>query len=189
MIAVELDGDEGGNLALSLGNDYRQVAFLVDPLLFDTTNRANGSSFMQTRQIFVTPGVTNYNTDEVVFQTDVTGALTYSAIVENFDAANNILSVTNVWKSAGAQVGPNPDLTLPLKGAQSTAFRNVITYNNPYLEEYSGHVLFVQNMQPIVRNADQVEYIRVVISQSMPSSGVFQNNFTANNANTNGGTF
>jgi hypothetical protein len=190
MIAVDLDGDEGGNIALSLGNDYRQAMFLVDPFLFGTTNRANGQSFMQTRQIFVTPGVTNYNQDEVVFQTDSTGALVYSAVVENFDVANNILSVINVWKSEAAELSPNPDITLPLKGAVSTAFRNVITYNNPYLEMYSGRVIFVQNMQPIVRNADQVEYIRIVVNQFNPSSTLFQTTGpTANNANTDGGSF
>jgi hypothetical protein len=165
MISVGLSGDESGNLATSLDNDYRQVALLANPTIFGTTERANATSFMQTHKITVTPGLTNYVTDELVFQTTVgVDEWTYVAICESFDTVNNALYVTNVFRLQGEEVGHQPDLTLPIKGHQSNAFRNMINHDDPYLNPRSGEILFVQNMVPIVRSSDQVEYIRIVMT-------------------------
>jgi len=165
MISLALNGSESGNLSSTLGYKYRQAALVLNPNLMGTTNRANAATFMQTQALSVTPGLVAFANNEVIYQNDANSTLIYTATVQSFDSTNNIVYVVDTWRLDAATEGELPSILYPLRGNTSSAYRNFVNnFEDPYLDKYTGKVLYVQNFVPVSRRADQVEYLRIVIN-------------------------
>ncbi len=162
MVAVSLSGTESGNLIMSIGNDFRQVALIENPLDSNTGNVLTSTAFFQPAQIFVAPGITNYQNDELVYQGDTISNATFTGVVQAFDSSNNILYATNCFYADGAV---EPTVDLPIIGASSSSHRDYVSSIPPQATRYSGKVLFIQNVDPILRANNQTESIKLVINQ------------------------
>jgi hypothetical protein len=162
MISVSLNGTESGNLLMTLGNEFRQVALIENPLDANTGNVMSTSVFFQPAQIFVTPGLTDFVNDEVVYQGSDPANATFSGVVEAFDSANNLLFLNNTMYGNNS-TAPSGDL--PLQGVISGTNRDFVSQIAQTATKYTGKVLFIQNINPIVRANNQNESIKIVINE------------------------
>ncbi len=94
MFNVDFDGSENG--VFPTDNEYREVTLLKNPYEFGTTELANDSLYAMYTKIKVSPGVGDYNNDEIVFQGVTLATSTFSADVISFDEAQNLLYVNNI---------------------------------------------------------------------------------------------
>jgi hypothetical protein len=154
MFNVEFDQDESG--ILPTDNDFRQVVLLHNPYLNDTSNPATGESYSLYTRITTSPGVGDFGVDEVVYQGATYETATYKADVISFDTVENHLYVNNVRGTLS--------INSTIKGRDSGAIRVVNSTQNPTLDLYSGHVLYISSKTPITRDDAQTERIRFILS-------------------------
>lgn len=165
MLVGEFAGFGGGNLIFSLGHSYRQISLIANPMIFGSNNSANAATFGQIYQLQLTSGLVSFVPGEIVYQQPQgSNTFSYSAEVVHFDNINNVLYVTNVFKSGSAATTVIPDITLNLKGLTSSAVRSFVSQIPPYLQPETGKVLFVENLVPITRANNQTEFARLVIA-------------------------
>jgi hypothetical protein len=165
MICAELDGNEAG--AFPTENleeifDYRQLALLrnvkdVDGLIADNTR------YNVTYVLNVVPqsGVRIY-LDDYVYQGDTYEDSTFRGVVAFWDEQNNKLWINNtdgVLISEGS-----PPLKTYSNGINPTTTVTITSVQEPQIETYSGEVLYVKNSEPILRDNDQLEQIKLVVS-------------------------
>jgi len=143
---------EGGKLPTE--NEFRQISILQDPRLKGSGNIATGITYSQTLKLAVSTGSTDYIEDEVVYQgTSLSGAY-FTGIVASWDGSNNIIKLTNTVGDPQADV---------LVGANSAAGRFVESITNKELLDYSGNLLYIDNVSPIQRADDQTEDFKIVM--------------------------
>jgi len=153
MFNVDFDGSENG--VFPTDNEYREVTLLKNPYEFGTTELAGDSLYSMYTKIKVSPGVGDYNNDEIVFQGVTLATSTFSADVISFDEAQNLLYVNNIRGSLSTNQ--------PIKGQTSGAIRVAINKTDPTLELYTGKILYVSNQTPVTRDADQLDRIRFIL--------------------------
>ncbi len=153
MFNVDFDGSENG--VFPTDNEYREVTLLKNPYEFGTTELANDSLYAMYTKIKVSPGVGDYNSDEIVFQGVTLATSTFSADVISFDEAQNLLYVNNIRGSLSTNQ--------PIKGQTSGAIRVAINKTDPTLELYTGKILYVSNQTPVTRDEDQLDRIRFIL--------------------------
>lgn len=153
MFNPRLKADE--NQKLTVSNDFRQIALLFDPLTYGTSNAYSSAAFNQMTTITVSGSGSSFAADETVFQGASAAAGTFSAELVDFDSANNTARVVYPvgTTSSGALIGET-----------TAASRFVTAVTNPDLEYYSGQIVYIDNVTPVVRNASQTEDIKIVIS-------------------------
>jgi hypothetical protein len=152
MINVRIKGSEGDKLPTT--NDFRQIALIQDPYLLSTNTVTSNTVFSQTVKMNVNGSSTNFVEDEIVFQGTSLETATFKATVVKWDAPNLLLELTNV---AG---NPTTDL---LKGVSSRASWYVNTIRFEDFEPNSGQLLYIDNIKPIIRSADQTEDFKIVL--------------------------
>lgn len=153
MINPRLNGSEGGIIPIT--NDYRQIAIIKDPLLFDSNTLASNSVFSQTMDIVVSGSGPDYTADEIAYQGEnFFGATFYGTIVEYNSSANDTIKMVDTVGS------PTNDA---LYGRTSIAAKFVVSVNYPDLESRSGKVLYTDNIKPITRDASQTEDIKILL--------------------------
>lgn len=155
MINTTLNDSEDG--VIDIDNDYRQVCLIEDPYVFGTTNTSANLAFSQLTTLTMSESsiTTNYIKDEVVFQGTTLANATYKGVVVSWDLANVELKLSNVEGIPSAQL---------LIGATSTTSRYLSSIKEPDLEKYSGKILYINNITPIERSADQSEDFKIVLS-------------------------
>lgn len=153
MFNPRIKSDESGKITVS--NDYRQIALLFDPLSYGGSNNFSGTAYTQMMKLTVSGAGASYVVDETVFQGASLDAATFSADLVDYDVANNVVRVTN-------EVGT--PTSGPLIGATTAASRFITAVINPDLEFYSGQIVYIDNIPPIVRNVSQTEDIKIVVS-------------------------
>lgn len=160
MTSVNLQGTEDG--AIPVGSDaypfdFRQITLLRDPLDANG-DYANASTYRTTTKISLTdPGTSNYLPDETVFSGAATVEdATFTATVVYWDFGNNELYVNNMQ----GETAPGETL----KGDVSSTTATVLEVEAPEIELFTGSLLYIENRQKIVRDADQTEQIRLVLS-------------------------
>lgn len=154
MFNVEFDKDETD--VLPTDNDFRQVVLLQNPLLTSTSNSATSSKYSLYTKVKTSPGVGDFNNDEIVYQGLTYEEATFTADVISFDDVENLLYINNVKGTL--------ELNKAIKGYSTGSIRVVNTVTNPELKLYSGKVLYISNAQPITRDSDQTERIRFILS-------------------------
>lgn len=145
-LTVSLEFDESGNFAVD--NDYRAIAIIADPFLFETTTPATNATYRQTTLINVINASGQFNPDE-----EVSNGVNTADVVEYDDANGELyVIVTNGSFTSGT-----------LTGGTSGATADIDTVVDPELDPYSGNVLYVEHREPISRASDQTETLTTIL--------------------------
>jgi hypothetical protein len=157
MTTVTLSGTESGTLPVGTDVypfDFRQISLIRDPIDADGAY-ANASVYRMTTKLSMTStGGSNYLPDEVVYSGGSLAEATLTAIVVNWDSANNELYINNVRGT--------PTVGTTLVGSTATAA--ILGVEEPEIDLFTGDALYIENRAKIVRDADQTEQIRLVLS-------------------------
>lgn len=151
---VDFEGNVNG--VFPAENEYREVSLIYNPYLRDTQTLASADLYTLYTKLTVSPGVGDYNNDEIIIQGEDLETSTFSAEVISFDEGTNIIYVNNL----NGTFSPNQ----PVKGLTSGAIRVGINTTPPTLELYSGKILFVSDKVPVIRDPDQTDRIRFILS-------------------------
>lgn len=154
MFNVEFNADESDTLPVD--NDFRQVVLLHNPYTYGTTTLATSDKYTLYTKITVSPGIGDFNNDEIVYQGASLAESTFEGSVISFDDVENELYLNNLRGTVTVNES--------LFGANSGAIRVVNSVTNPTLDLYSGKVLYINNRLPIMRDASQKERIRFILS-------------------------
>lgn len=151
MINPRIYGDENGKILIN--NDFRQIALIKDPYIFNTSNVANAIAFTQCTKLTLSGASDEYIEDEWVYQGASLDSFTFRGKVAYWDESNNILHLTHTSGTYSSDI---------ITGANSAAARFVDSSTNPEMEPRSGKILYIDNIRPVERNVDQTEDIKVV---------------------------
>jgi hypothetical protein len=147
---------EGNDLSFLDQNDYRQVYLLKNPTDQATNALAVGEKYSMYYRIKTSPGLGNFNEDEVIFQGTTYASATYTADVVYFDAVQNYLYVNNIT----GNLSPNQSI----KGLTTGSIRIANGVNLPGLKWYTGKVLYISNIQSVSRNEEQTDRVRFLLN-------------------------
>ena len=154
MFNVDFDGSENGIFPSE--NEFREVTLLYNPYVQGTNTLASSNLYTFYSKLLVSPGVGDYNNDEIVFQGENLNDSTFSGEVISFDEGTNILYLNNLTGTFSTNQ--------PLKGFSSGSIRIGINLTLPTLSLYSGKTLFVADKVPVIRDPDQTDRIRFILS-------------------------
>jgi hypothetical protein len=152
LLNPKLSGAESGKLPAV--NDYRQVAIIKNPTEYNGTTVFSNTTFSQTTDLTLASGGINFVQDEIVYQGATITDATFSGTVVQWDSSNNLIRLINTKGTPTTQI---------LTGLTSLASRFVSSIKMPELEPYTGRVLYIDNITPITRNADQIEDFKIVL--------------------------
>lgn len=159
MTAVSFEGTESDTIPVGtdvVPFDFRQISLIRDPLLANGVF-ANSSVYRTTTKLTLTdPGTSNYSNDETVYIGTGPNDATFTATVVNWNASTNELYVNNL--AGNVTVGST------LTGATSAATATILGKTSPDIGLFTGDLLYIENRAKIVRDADQTEQIRLVLS-------------------------
>lgn len=159
MTTVEFAGTENDNIPVGtdiVPFDFRQITLIRDPLLLNGTY-ANGSVYRTTTKISLTdPGISGYDNDEIVYIGDSLEAAIMTGTAVNWSEGTKELFVNNI--SGNVTVGS------VLVGQSSNVRATVLGTTEPSIDLFTGDILYIENRQKIVRDANQSEQIRLVLS-------------------------
>ncbi len=147
-----IKSSEGGKI--SINNEYRQIAIIQSPVVAGTGNAASNTVYSQVLRLTVSPGSTNFTEDEYVYQGESLATADFKGLVVDFDTSNNILQLTDTFDDVTSAV---------LIGANSGAARFVESITEKELRPYSGSLLYIDQIAPIERAADQTEDYKIVL--------------------------
>jgi len=168
---------------LLTGNDFRNIAIVVDPTTYGTSTVATDSTIRQTSALKLTGVSGTFTADEKITQTS-TGAV--GKVVEwdsdlsilyyqqerfgdygtnsttgAFVAFSGANAVTGADSSATGTPDADADSAVTLSGGQTITFTN--GYANPELQPDSGDIIYNENRSPISRATDQTEDIKIIV--------------------------
>jgi hypothetical protein len=153
LLNVRIFDDENGKLPVV--NDFRQVAIIQDPLVYNSSNISTNSVMSQYTTITMTgTSAANYIQDEYVYQGASLATSTFKARVIEWNTANNILKVTNTQGTP---------ISATLIGDTSTAGFDIASVTNPQLEPNSGRLIYIDNIIPVTRAIDQTEDFKLIL--------------------------
>lgn len=149
----KLAGSESG--ILDIQNEIRQIALIKNPVLIDGSTIASGVVYSQTTAITLDPVGDNYVEDEYVYQGASLASSSFKGRVVSWNAELNLLNLIDVSGTL---------TTDPLTGDTSKASRQVQSSVQKAFTPYTGTLLYINNIKPIQRSADQTEDFKIVIS-------------------------
>lgn len=152
MFDVLIEGSESG--VLDTSNDFRQVSIIKDPLIYGLSTAFSNSIFTQYLTLSLAGSGPDYVVDEYVYQGGSLATSTFSGRVLTWDSANSIMKLTEYTGTP---------TTTTLNGQTSGGYRYITSTTNPTLKNRSGRVLYIDNIIPVTRAADQTENFKIVI--------------------------
>jgi hypothetical protein len=152
IINMTLKNYEFGKLPVT--NEYRQIALVDSPLVYNKDTISSNAVVSQTTQIELNGVSSDYSVDEWVFQGRSLPNYTFKGKIVEWDSANNLLKLANVTGK------PKSELLI---GANTTAARFLSSITYPDLQPRSGKILYIDNILPIERAADQAEDFKLVL--------------------------
>jgi hypothetical protein len=164
------------------GNDFRNIAIVVDPTTYGTSTIATDSTIRQTYAAQLTSTSGTFTVDEKITQATT---LAVGKVVE-WDSTNSILyyqqerfsdygttsvgaykafSGAYVITGASSSAVGTPDSTSDSAVTLANNFTITFTdgYMTPELEPDSGNIIYNENRSPISRATDQTEDIKIVV--------------------------
>jgi hypothetical protein len=163
MLSMELVETEGGTIptGASVGTgtfNFRQISIIKNPLLSTSGKVASNLNYSTVYTITVQPLPTGqfFSIDETVYQGLSLDLATFSGTVVFWDDVNNILWLNNV----SGEFNPQS----PIVGTQQTVPVTAFIETPPVIELYSGLLLHINNVLPVVRGANQTEQVRVIFN-------------------------
>ena len=154
MFNVEFDGGE--NDTLPTENDFREIVLLHNPNVAGGQTLATDASYTLYTRIKTSPGVGDFNTDEIVYQGTTFEDATFTANVISFDEVQNFLYINDVRGTL--------QQNQTIKGLSSGSIRVVNAIKQPTLDLYTGKILYISDKLPITRDPSQTERIRFILS-------------------------
>ncbi len=139
---------------LSAANEFRQIAIIQDPVVSATGNVASGPAYSQLLILTVSSGSDNYQQDEIVYQGGSISTATFLGTVVEWDGSNNKLKLSDT-------TGTPTSATIT--GNTSATARVVESITNKELVSQSGHLLYIDYIEPITRSIDQTEDYKIVL--------------------------
>jgi hypothetical protein len=153
MINLNLKSDENGFITTQ--NDYRQIVLLQDPIVQGSNNTVfSNTRFQQSMEITVSTGAGDYSLDEYVYQGGSLSTASFSGRVLSWDNTNNKVELIETVGSPSSSL---------LVGDTSATQRFVLSTSYYDLKPYSGDLLYIENISPIQRAADQTENIKLIL--------------------------
>lgn len=149
----DFSGDD--NVFLS-DNDYRQVYLLVNPIDQNTNSIATNEKYSLMYRVKTSPGLGDFNEDEVVFQGTTFSNATFTANVVFFDSVQNYLYLNNLNGTLAVNQS--------IKGQNTGSIRVAIAYDLPTLKLYTGKILYISNNVSVARNPNQTDRIRFILN-------------------------
>jgi hypothetical protein len=157
MMTARFIKGESGKLPTDI--DFRQIGILVNPYAYfgTITGLANADIYKTTTDFVVSQGFGAYTPDETVYQSPngLLASSTYSATVLSFDSATNTLKLINTQGVAN-----NSAL---IYGATTGTARVVVQQQPPDFIPFSGYLTYLENREPVQRNADGSEIFKLVL--------------------------
>lgn len=138
---------------LPTDNEFRQVSILQDPRELATSNIATSTVYSQTLKLITNSGVSNFVEDEIVYQGASLEEASFIGTVVAWDSSNNTLRLSNTTGDVETDI---------IVGANSAVVRYVESITEKQLIDYSGELLYVDNIVPIQRADDQTEDFKIV---------------------------
>jgi len=159
MISVELNEQESGKVPVSSSSgdfDFRQISLIRDPIL-STGYYANGSVYTAATIYTLTdPGITNFINDETVYIGSTLETATFTGTVVYWDPNTNQLYLNNL--AGTTESGQS------ITGVTSAAVATVLSRSASEMRLFTGDLLYIENRAKIIRDIDQSEQIRIVLS-------------------------
>ena len=160
MISSELDGDLNSTLPVSdnLNTfDFNQISVIQNPLIANGSFIANGNNYRVTTRLLVSdPGISNFINDETVYVGSSLSGASFVANVSHWSASDNYLYINNLTGS----LSPSQ----LLRGISSGTVSTVLEISNSEIKLYSGEVLYVEHRQNVVRDEDQIEQVKIILT-------------------------
>lgn len=154
MFCIQFEGP-GPNAIYPTDNDFREVMLVHNPEITSGA-LATDEFYSLYTTINTSPGIGDFNNDEIVFQGVTLGTATFYAEVVSFDEVKNELYINNVKG--------NIALNQAIKGFSSGATRVATKLTSPTMKLYSGRTLFVSDKDKISRDDNQIDKIRFIVS-------------------------
>lgn len=154
MFNVDFLDDEDGLFPAE--NEFREITLVQNPYEQGTKTLADDVLYRMYTTVSVSPGVGDYNNDEIVIQGDSLDGSTFSGEVISFNQDTNVIFLNNLRGSFSSNQ--------PIKGLTSGAIRIGLNRVLPNIELYTGKVIFVSNKTPVSRDPDQTDRIRFILS-------------------------
>lgn len=164
MISCELDGNELGkfptenyknNPSLSENFDFRQVS-LLRGVLDSEGLPADNIRYNATYLVTVSAPVSKFNLDSYVYQGTSFETATYSAVVVFWDDVSRQLWLNNI--SGNLVIGSE----LKVVNSELTVIPQDVV--NPEIQLNSGELLYIKNNESVIRDDDQTEQIKILVS-------------------------
>ena len=179
MMNVRLEYDEHLS-ELTVGNDYRQIGLVKEPIDFSTSEPAEELIYLQSQNIELVLDTLDPLTDALPFVPDeivTNGNGVYAKVIDSkdYDLINNttgvfeqdglndkkVLRLTNIFGKTGESFKVGDNLTT-VRGVSeiTTQIRKIVTES---LVKYSGEILYLEQRKPISRDIDQIEDIKIIV--------------------------
>lgn len=153
MVNMTLKNNDSKKLPVT--NQYRQIALVENPLVYKSETISSNVSTSQTMQLELSGVSIEYEQDEIVYQGPSLDKFTFKGTVVEWDSANNLIKLSNTTGKPRAEL---------LIGNTTTAARFLSSITYPDWQPYSGKILYIDNIIPIERAADQAEDFKVVLN-------------------------
>lgn len=154
MYNTRVDGVEGDDFIV--GNDFRQVVLLQNPKQEGSSADFTDVSGIVSKRLVVAPGFLSSPTFDDVITGDTSGA---KAIVDQFDEPNLTIWYHQTEETGFADFTANEGLV----GYTMTLDSAGAYYLAPDINNRSGELMYISNRAPVVRSADQIDDVKVII--------------------------
>lgn len=151
--------DEGG--LLPVVNDFRQVAFIENPLQFNGTAGVYGSGDAGSGAVVSGDDVLNLST--VITLTSASGTFQSDEVVSSPTGTANVVGHDVIGNKLHVQLTSGTFTTGQALSAPSGAAATAGAITAPGAQLYSGKVIYIENRRPVARSGDQTESITTVI--------------------------
>jgi len=151
IINSRLVQDESGVFPTT--NDFRQIALIDNPLVYDESDVASNTAYFQGLTI-ATTGSGDFTQDEYIYQGASLVSATFKGRVISWNANTGI--VTTLSNEGTPASGS-------LTGANSAVVRYLTSSTREGLAKYSGDMLYTDNIVPVTRSSDQTESFNIVL--------------------------
>lgn len=161
MVSVDLSGTEDNTIptGVTAGTgqfEFHQVAILENPVLAASGNNATNTNYslITTVSVQALPAGKFFSIDEMVYQGSITNP-TFQGTVVFWDDINDLIWLNNIQGEFAPQT--------PIVGTLQTAPVTAFILAPSKVAQYTGKILYVNNVLPIVRGSNQTEQIRILI--------------------------
>ena len=159
-INTQLTGAGGSGSDLTVGNDFRQISLIKDPVNFGTTTTATAATLKAMKYLDFASGVSlnNFQVDELLVG-QTSGA---QAFAVDIDTTTGYIYYAQNSKTGYAAFS-NGETIQGQTSSTTGALESSNAVGNPEVDRDSGKMLFLENRTPINRTATQIEDIKLII--------------------------